>query len=324
MKLQEITEKFKNEINQDKISASYLFYGDKRVDLLSYALMFSKMIMTKDVQNDAEKEKIERLINNFQYPDIEIINKNNENIKIDEVREIIYSSIESSFNSPKKIFILCGIENLRKESSNALLKILEEPPKDVYFILLSRSLNIIPTIKSRTIKFHLKSPSNEDLGVSKEIYYFFGGDEKDIKEFKEKGIALEEYENRVETIDDVLYYFIEMKKFLSSKKNGENEGNKIENSLNLVVGYNKSIDFLCKKIRFFDTEEVYFLINEIIEEFKDEKEILLDLLSKIVVNSRNILDSEELKKLINLKNSIRNNVNIRSILFNFFDICANG
>ena len=114
MKLQEITEKFKNEINQDKISASYLFYGDKRVDLLSYALMFSKMVMTKNVQNEAEKEKIERIIDNFQHPDIEIINKNNENIKIDEVREIIYSSIESSFNSPKKIFILCGIENLRK------------------------------------------------------------------------------------------------------------------------------------------------------------------------------------------------------------------
>ena len=67
MKLQEITEKFKNEINQDKISASYLFYGDKRVDLLSYALMFSKMIMTKDMPNDAEKEKIERLIDNFQH-----------------------------------------------------------------------------------------------------------------------------------------------------------------------------------------------------------------------------------------------------------------
>ena len=85
MKLQEITEKFNNEINQDKISASYLFYGDKRVDLLSYALMFSKMIMTKDVQNDSKKEKIERLINNFQHPDIEIINKNNENIKIDSL-----------------------------------------------------------------------------------------------------------------------------------------------------------------------------------------------------------------------------------------------
>ena len=89
MKLQKITEKFKNEANQDKVSASYLFYGDKRVDLLSYALMFSKMIMTKNVQIDLEKKKIKRLIDNFQHPDIEIINKNNENIKIDEVREII-------------------------------------------------------------------------------------------------------------------------------------------------------------------------------------------------------------------------------------------
>ena len=74
----------------------------------------------------------------------------------------------------------------------------------------------------------------------------------------------------------------------------------------------------------FSTPKADEVIKELIEEFKDEKEILLDLLSKIVVNSRNILDSEELKKLINLKNSIRNNVNIRSILFNFFDICANG
>ena len=179
MKLQEITEKFKNEINQDKISASYLFYGDKRVDLFSYALMFSKMVMTKDVQNDAEREK------------------NNENIKIDEVREIIYSSIESSFNSPKKIFILCGIENLRKESSNALLKILEEPPQNVYFILLSKTLNIISTIKSRTIKFHLSGMNNDELGVSKEIYYFFDGNENDILEFKRQNLSLDDIKFKI-------------------------------------------------------------------------------------------------------------------------------
>ncbi|MFC2543123.1 MAG: ATPase, partial [Leptotrichia hofstadii] len=213
MKLQEITEKFKNEINQDKISASYLFYGDKRVDLLSYALMFSKMIMTKDMPNDAEKEKIEHLINNFQHPDIEIINKNNENIKIDEVREIIYSSIESSFNSPKKIFILCGIENLRKESSNALLKILEEPPQNVYFILLSRTLNIISTIKSRTIKFHLSGMNNDELGVSKEIYYFFDGNENDILEFKRQNLSLDDIQFQINTVEDILQIIFEMKNY---------------------------------------------------------------------------------------------------------------
>ena len=316
MKLQKITEKFKNEANQDKVSASYLFYGDKRVDLLSYALMFSKMIMTKDVQNDAEKEKIERLINNFQYPDIEIINKNNENIKIDEVREIIYSSIESSFNSPKKIFILCGIENLRKESSNALLKILEEPPKNVYFILLSRTLNIIPTIKSRTIKFHLSGMNNEELGVSKEIYYFFDGNENDILEFKRQNLSLDDIKFQINTVEDIFQIVTEMKNYVSGEF-------AVKNSLDLTIKYNKSIELIARRIRFWELENVYFFINEIENELKKEREFLIGFLSKIIINAKNSVETEDLKNLINLKNSIRNNVNIKSVLFNFFDILQN-
>lgn len=316
MKLQKITEKFKNEANQDKVSASYLFYGDKRVDLLSYALMFSKMIMTKNIQNDAEKEKIERLIDISQHPDIEIINKNNENIKIDEVREIIYSSIESSFNSPKKIFILCGIENLRKESSNALLKILEEPPKNVYFILLSRTLNIIPTIKSRTIKFHLSGMNNEELGVSKEIYYFFDGNENDILEFKRQNLSLDDIKFQINTVEDILQIVTEMKNYVSGEF-------AVKNSLDLTIKYNKSIELIAQRIRFWELENVYFFINEIENELKKEKEFLIDFLSKIIINAKNSVETEDLKNLINLKNSIRNNVNIKSVLFNFFDILQN-
>ena len=316
MKLQKITEKFKNEANQDKVSASYLFYGDKRVDLLSYALMFSKMIMTKNIQTDAEKEKIERLIDISQHPDIEIINKNNENIKIDEVREIIYSSIESSFNSPKKIFILCGIENLRKESSNALLKILEEPPKNVYFILLSRTLNIIPTIKSRTIKFHLSGMNNEELGVSKEIYYFFDGNENDILEFKRQKLSLDDIQFQINTVEDIFQIVTEMKNYVSGEF-------AVKNSLDLTIKYNKSIELIARRIRFWELENVYFFINEIENELKKEKEFLIDFLSKIIINAKNSVETEDLKNLINLKNSIRNNVNIKSVLFNFFDILQN-
>ena len=316
MKLQKITEKFKNEANQDKVSASYLFYGDKRVDLLSYALMFSKMIMTKNIQNDAEKEKIERLIDISQHPDIEIINKNNENIKIDEVREIIYSSIESSFNSPKKIFILCGIENLRKESSNALLKILEEPPKNVYFILLSRTLNIIPTIKSRTIKFHLSGMNNEELGVSKEIYYFFDGNENDILEFKRQKLSLDDIQFQINTVEDILQIVTEMKNYTSGEF-------AVKNSLDLTIKYNKSIELIAQRIRFWELENVYFFINEIENELKKEREFLIGFLSKIIINAKNSVETEDLKNLINLKNSIRNNVNIKSVLFNFFDILQN-
>ena len=319
MKSKEVLSAFEKEVKQNKISASYLFYGDKRVDLLFYALEFSKMVMTKDVEDEEEKKNIEKRIENFQYSDIEVINRKNENIKIDEVRELIYDAIESAYSSPKKIFILCGIENLRKESSNALLKILEEPPKDVYFILLARSLNIISTIKSRTIKFHLEGASNEELGVSKEIYYFFDGNENNIRRYKENGIPLEEYEDGINSYEDALSNIKAMKEYAKNEMENNENSSSDASFLEIIINYNRSIEYIVKKIRFFNIEEVYMLVNEIETEFKQERELLGDLLGKIIIAAKRTANGENLKKMINMKNSLRSNVNVRSILFNFFN-----
>ena len=319
MKSKEVLSAFEKEVKQNKISASYLFYGDKRVDLLFYALEFSKMVMTKDIEDEEEKKSIEKRIENLQHSDIEVINRKNENIKIDEVRELIYDAIESAYSSPKKIFILCGIENLRKESSNALLKILEEPPKDVYFILLARSLNIISTIKSRTIKFHLEGASNEELGVSKEIYYFFDGNENNIRRYKENGIPLEEYEDRINSYEDALSNIKAMKEYAKNEMENNENSSSDAGFLEIIINYNRSIEYIVKKIRFFSIEEVYMLVNEIETEFKQERELLGDLLGKIIIAAKRTVNGEKLKKMINMKNSLRSNVNVRSILFNFFN-----
>ena len=319
MKSKEVLSAFEKEVKQNKISASYLFYGDKRVDLLFYALEFSKMVMTKDIEDEEEKKSIEKRIENLQHSDIEVINRKNENIKIDEVRELIYDAIESAYSSPKKIFILCGIENLRKESSNALLKILEEPPKDVYFILLARSLNIISTIKSRTIKFHLEGASNEELGVSKEIYYFFDGNENNIKRYKENGIPLEEYEDGINSYEDALSNIKAMKEYAKNEMENNENSSSDASFLEIIINYNRSIEYIVKKIRFFSIEEVYMLVNEIETEFKQERELLGDLLGKIIIAAKRTVNGENLKKMINMKNSLRSNVNVRSILFNFFN-----
>jgi hypothetical protein len=317
MKSSEILRNFKNEIKTGKVSASYLFFGDKRVDLLHYALVFSKMVMTQDVKNEDIKTQIEKQIDNLAHPDVEIINKNNQNIKIDEIREIIYETIESSFNSPKKIFIICGVENLRKESANALLKTIEEPPKNVYFILLSRTLNIIPTIKSRAIKFHLESSTSLELGVDKKTYDFFDGNENDIKLFKknylEKNISLENLSFEIKTVEDILKNIVNMQNYLFYNL-------ETENYLELIIKYNKSIEFLVKEVKFWDMENVYFMLNEIEIEVKKNREFLINFLSKVIICAKVMVNSKDLKKLIEIKNSVRNNVNIRSILFNFFNI----
>ena len=284
MKSSEIIKNFENEIKTGKVSASYLFYGDRRVDLLHYALIFSKMVMTRDVKNEVTKLQIEKQIDNLVHPDVEIINKNNGNIKIDEVREIIYETIESSFNSPKKIFIIFGVENLRKESANALLKTIEEPPKDVYFILLSRTLNIIPTIKSRVIKFHLESLSSFELEIDKKTYDFFDGNENDIKLFKknylEKNITLESFSFKIKTVEDKKRELNNIwKEFAESDKDSEAYSIAIQKTEEIfetyekeVVVNNTDIDKLADERMLYNlmgTKNVDILINRAIDKVRE-------------------------------------------------------
>ena len=92
-----------------------------------------------------------------------------------------------------------------------------------------------------------------------------------------------------------------------------------DDELKIIINYNRSIEYIVKKIRFFSLEEIYIMINEIEAEFKQEREILGNLLGKIIVTAKMATNGENLKKMISLKNSLRNNVNVRSILFNFFD-----
>ena len=163
----------------------------------------------------------------------------------------------------------------------------------------------------------MEGESNEELGVSKEIYYFFDGNENNIKQYKKNGISLEEYGDSINSAEDALFNIKAMKEYAKNKT--ENSENNLDDELKIVINYNRSIEYIVKKIRFFNLEEVYIMINEIEAEFKQEREILGDLLGKIIVTAKMTANGENLKKMISLKNSLRNNVNVRSVLFNFFD-----
>ena len=158
----------------------------------------------------------------------------------------------------------------------------------------------------------MKSKNNENLDVSKEIYYFFDGSERHIKMYKESNIELGSYLNGINTVENASEGIISMKKYM----NGETDTG---NELNLIIMYNGSIRYISRKIKMMKPEDIYILINELEKEYKHERENLLSLLDKTIITSRTMLELENLKKLINIKNSIRNNVNIRSILFNFFE-----
>ena len=143
--------------------------------------------------------------------------------------------------------------------------------------------------------------------------------ENNIKRYKENGIPLEEYGDRINSYEDALSNIKAMKEYAKNEMENNENSSSDAGFLEVIINYNSSIEYIVKKIRFFNIEEVYMLVNEIEAEFKQERELLGDLLGKIIISAKRTANGENLKKMINMKNSLRSNVNVRSILFNFFD-----
>lgn len=124
-------ELLKNELKQKKQAGTYLFYGRKGADLFEFALAFTKGLNCQELENNfCDTCRICNNINKKIYSDLHILSGIENTIKINEVRTLIKDACESTYEGHSKVFIIEGINKLRKESANALLKIIEEPPKN--------------------------------------------------------------------------------------------------------------------------------------------------------------------------------------------------
>ncbi len=94
-----------------------------------------------------------------------------DNIPINHIRNITYWT-HTTFSGRARIVIIEGAGSMGESSRNALLKILEEPPPSVYFILISTRKNLImPTILSRVRPYNFRSRSNnEDKAIIRRIF----------------------------------------------------------------------------------------------------------------------------------------------------------
>lgn len=104
------------------------------------AVDIGEIIITNDVS--FEIENIKQI-----YPNNRIYLESD--FKINDARAVINESYISS--NTQKCIVIAG-DNFNIEAQNALLKVLEEPPNNIKFILVAKSKNaILPTILSRMI-----------------------------------------------------------------------------------------------------------------------------------------------------------------------------
>jgi len=144
----------------DNLHHAILFYNANEASFLEFLLSLGNALTasTKDYNPDI-----------FMYNDH--LEKNSI-IPVDVVRNIINFVFKTSHYNQNKVVIIPGIEHFNHASANAFLKILEEPPKNVYFILSCSNLkNILPTVRSRCYKIKaVENPTNID--INDELYTF--------------------------------------------------------------------------------------------------------------------------------------------------------
>jgi hypothetical protein len=71
-------------------------------------------------------------------------------IKVDDIRAIKRDSLLRPFDGDVKVYIIAHARNMNQSAQNALLRVLEEPPRHVRFVLLTNDAEaLLPTIRSR-------------------------------------------------------------------------------------------------------------------------------------------------------------------------------
>jgi DNA polymerase-3 subunit delta' len=146
-------------VTSQRLPPAYLFVGPAGVGKRTTAMALAKALNCP-VQNGnaceqcAVCQRIERRL----HPDIHLVEPQGQVIKIDQVRQLREVLALQAYEGRVKVAILDDVGKLTIEASNALLKVLEEPPMQTLFVLICQHLGSIPatlTSRAQVLRFGL-------------------------------------------------------------------------------------------------------------------------------------------------------------------------
>ena len=225
----------KNLYDNEKIPNKILLSGKKGNGKSTLSYHFINYVLSKKEDNKYnfddlminEENKSFNLLNNKCHPNFYLIDlfDDKKNIEINQIREMITWTRKSNFNDTPRFVLIDNIEKLNPNSTNALLKIIEEPNFNIFFILIhNNKKKILSTLNSRCLNFKINLSFNQTIDITNKLlnadlfslmnnelinFYNSPGDFINILDFaNEKKIDLKDYTltSFIDLLIDSSYY----------------------------------------------------------------------------------------------------------------------
>ncbi len=135
---------------------------------MTFAIRLAAALAWASEKDEAEREKKCKRILDGASPDVRVLRREEgkKTIGVDAARDFCDSVYLTPSELDFKMYIFDEADRITPQAQNALLKIIEEPPRGVYMILLAENaLSLLSTVRSRAQKVALQVFSEKELAV---------------------------------------------------------------------------------------------------------------------------------------------------------------
>ena len=152
----------KEVVASERVPHAWLFTGPPGIGKLHTARVFAAALNCP-AGGDGTCDSCRRILRGV-HPDVHLIVPEGDNLLVEDVRAVREEASRTHYEAPTAVFILDEADRLTEAAANALLKVLEEPPPDVVFILVARSAEaLVDTVPSRASTLPFVSLSLAEL-----------------------------------------------------------------------------------------------------------------------------------------------------------------
>jgi len=132
----------------ERVTHAWLFTGPPGIGKLHTARVFAAALNCP-AGGDGTCDTCRRILRGV-HPDVHLIFPEGDNLLVEDVRAVREEASRTHHEAPTAVFILDEADRMTEAAANALLKVLEEPPPDVVFVLVARSAEaLVGTVPSR-------------------------------------------------------------------------------------------------------------------------------------------------------------------------------